>query len=112
MIEVREFLKDLWFSKVGRRLRMTVFNVYVVLNMLLCAIVFIGRSYPRETISGYVGRQVFRQKRWALWVAEKVIDPLHEPGHCGLTAMQEDIMRAELYPVESGSLDPQKAEDA
>lgn len=84
---------------VGRRVRESAFNVYVAVNMLICSILFVGQSYPRETLSGFIGRRALMGSSFFLHIA-KAIDKLYrnEPAHCGETALAEDNMRCELYP--------------
>lgn len=75
------------------------FNIYVAVNMLLCSIIFVGQSYPRETLSGFIGRRALSGSSFFLYLAQ-AIDKLYrnEPAHCGETALAEDNMRCELYP--------------
>ena len=93
------WLLKVWNHRYSRRVIRTVFSLYVAVNMLLCAIIFIGRSFPRETISGYIGRRIFGCHYWALHTG-RFIDWLYrEPGPCGETALAEEQMRIELYPM-------------
>lgn len=69
-------------------------------NMLCCAVLFAPFGVlPRETISGFIGRQSANGKRWARY-GERFIDWLHphEPKHCAETAFVEASARVVLYP--------------
>lgn len=110
-------LRELWyglagevewlFMRVGFRCTQTIwprlksagFNFCIAGNMLLCATLFAPWSKPRETISGFVGRQALMGSATALRVA-KTIDSWYknEPAHCGETALAEDEARFVLYP--------------
>lgn len=99
------------------------FNLYVALNMLLCAVLFFGASKPRETISGFVGRKfgelainlplykgikfhVLNAAAYALLFLARFIDWMFgDPGHCGGVAVAEDNMRSELYPEDEPQVD-------
>ena len=81
---------------IARRL----FVVYVACNMLTCALLLLPWAYPRETISGFIGRYAMYGRRWARAV-EWVIDRLYflEHRHCATTYLQEAKIRIELgYP--------------
>lgn len=94
---------------VWAAIKRPVFNIYVALNMLLCSILFLGKSLPRETISGFIGRKtltgfvnnpepVTGLHRF-YYYASHVIDFLHrEMGHCCETAIAESEAYRELYP--------------
>ena len=66
--------------------------------MTVCAVLFAPWAYPRETISGLMGRLAFRGSRLAKGVA-LVIDLLHwwEPDHCYVTFVLENEMRRSFY---------------
>lgn len=103
-------------------MKRAAFNIYVALNMLLCAVVFFGCGKPRETISGLTGRKVgaYRVEAlehlasvpdsryppfwcfvfWLLWTAlEVAVNLLYwwEPYHCQMVARDEKRARYELY---------------
>jgi hypothetical protein len=67
--------------------------------MVIASIAFLPWVYPRETISGFIGRKVFEQNIVAYYAA-KVIDSFYwnESAHCGETAIAEAQAREELYP--------------
>ena len=75
------------------RLKSWLFNVYVATNMLLCAILMLGASKPRETISGYIGRK----NRYGFF--HRLVDWIYsfEPDHCKVTADQEAEARKALH---------------
>lgn len=85
--------------RAGKRLKSAGFNIYISGNMFVCAVLFSFWSKPRETISGFVGRQALMGSSAALHAA-KAIDKLYrnEPAHCGETALAEDEARFVLYP--------------
>lgn len=111
-------------------LKSALFNLYVACNMLLCSVLFIGFSKPRETISGFLGRtfgnlavSTTQYKGWKLYAMRALAYTLFgactfidwcfgERGHCGETAMAEDVMRQELYPVEVPAKPEQDANEA
>lgn len=80
------------------RVKFAAFNVYVAGNMLLCALVFLPWSLPRETFSGFIGRRALLGSSAFLNIAKWVDKMYDEPAHCGETALAEDQMRSELYP--------------
>ena len=83
-------------TAIGQRL----FVIYVALNMLTCALILLPWAYPRETISGFIGRHAFYGKRVAKAV-EWVVDRLYflEERHCRMTYLQEsEVRRALGYP--------------
>ena len=88
-------------KSVLNRVKRALFNVYIALNMLTCSIIFAPWAYPRETISGFLGRKVFERSIVALRVA-RIIDWFYwtEEAHCGHTAITEGNAREELYPGE------------
>ena len=65
------------------------FRVYVALNMLLLSVLTAGACYPRETISGWCGRNRHRSAMARVFGAG--IDRLHfwEHGHCAHVARCE-----------------------
>lgn len=106
-------------SQFWKCFKSIAFNIYVAGNMLLCSVLFMGFSKPRETISGFVGRSLaalanhlaqrddegsvkFRAINAVayvfLYLALFIDWCFGEKGHCGETAQAEDNMRAELYP--------------
>jgi hypothetical protein len=84
--------------KVFEVIRAATFNFYVAGNMLFCATLFMGLSKTRETVSGFIGRKALMGSRIALFIAHVVDWITGDPGHCGETAIAEDMMRSELYP--------------
>jgi hypothetical protein len=78
-----------------------LFNVYVAVNMLIASVIFFPWVYPRETISGFLGRKAFERVYVALCAA-RFIDFFYrsEAAHCGETALSEAEAREELYPGE------------
>lgn len=76
------------------RLKSWLFNVYVACNMLLCAVLMLGTSRPRETISGWIGRTL-EPKSWLV----RIVDAIYfwEPDHCHVTAEQEAEARKALH---------------
>lgn len=67
-------------------------------NMLWCSLLlWPWGTLPRETISGFFGRQDSAGKRWAAAIA-RLIDWLHphEPNHCAETARMERDARIAL----------------
>jgi hypothetical protein len=88
-----------------KRLKLTVFNLYIALNMLTCAIVFAPWALPRETISGFMGRTLMSSVpgTWKCLLAAigcNVIDWLYfwEEDHCFMVFKDEAEARAGLYP--------------
>lgn len=106
---MKERVKQLWSDFVQwwvmkavpviRVVGRPVFNLYVAVNMLLCAVIFFPWAQPRETISGFLGRMTFKQHYWA-WFCAKLVDKLYfwEEAHCGETAISENEARLALYP--------------
>lgn len=92
------------FSLVLGRAKLAVFNIWVALNMLLCAVLFNVFALPRETLSGFIGRQTLtcavKPIRFAFYYMALLVDFFYpnEPAHCGETMIAEDQMRWELYP--------------
>lgn len=75
-------------------------NVRLAINMLTCALLLTPfGSLPRETISGFFGRNGANGRPFAKRVA-RFIDSLHprEAEHCLETAELEAGARAILYP--------------
>jgi hypothetical protein len=85
------------------RLKDWAFNVYVALNMLVCAVLGFGRSHPRETISGWLGRTYLTSALIGRHLPivgffHRLVDRLYfwEPDHCHETAEQEAEARKAL----------------
>lgn len=81
----------------------TLFNVYVSLNMLTCAVVFAPWARPRETVSGLLGRWTQQETGWkarAGRVLGAVVNGIYfwEPNHCVEVAIVEEKAREILYP--------------
>lgn len=87
------------WGHIWQRVKFAGFNIYVAVNMLLCATVFAPWALPRETLSGFVGRRALLGSEVFLRIA-KWVDKCYknEAAHCGETALAEDAMRNELYP--------------
>lgn len=86
-----------------RRFLSRVFVVYIVLNMALCAVVFLPWSLPRETISGLLGRWISTERGWKRVVGlvfGAVADYIYfwEPAHCVEVYKCEHRAREVLYP--------------
>ncbi len=101
-------------SEFLKRLRWAGFNVYVAGNMLVCSILFFGSAKPRETISGFIGRQIMTtDTKWIrdvlIFFARGIDSVFREPGHCGETAISEEHMRWELYPQQSVEVQHEQA---
>lgn len=84
-------------------LKRAAFVLYVSLNMLVCAVVFLPWALPRETISGLLGRWLLTQAGWKLRfarVAVMVVDRIYfwETNHCAEVFLCEDEARRTLYP--------------
>lgn len=86
------------------RVLRALFVVYVAANMLLCAIVFCLWALPRETISGFIGRQVSNTlegswpralARGGEWLVNRIY--FWEPNHCVEVYKQEKQARSALY---------------
>ena len=80
-----------------------LFNWYVSLNMLLCAVLFAPWAMPRETISGLIGRWVATESgsKQRIGLALRLaVDRLYfwEPNHCVETYKVEEEARRILYP--------------
>jgi hypothetical protein len=79
------------------------FVLYVSLNMLVCAVVFLPWVLPRETISGLLGRWLITQGGWKLKfarVAVMIVDRIYfwESNHCVEVYLVEHEARRTLYP--------------
>jgi hypothetical protein len=84
-------------------LKRCAFVLYVALNMLVCAVVFLPWVLPRETISGLLGRWLITQGGWKLKFARgavMVVDRIYfwECNHCVEVYLVEDEARRTLYP--------------
>jgi hypothetical protein len=84
-------------------LKSWLFNVYVACNMLLCAVFAFGKSRPRETISGCLGRVYedaveLGKDRPVVKCFARLVDWIYfwEPDHCRVTAAQEAASRKPL----------------
>lgn len=87
-------------TTIVRRLKKTVYVIYLPLNILLCSLLLFPWAQPRETISGITGRWLMDGNRWQIGAARivaPVIDGWHEPGHCVETFRLEKAMRVALY---------------
>lgn len=85
------------------RVKFALLNIVVALNGLVCAVLFGFWSFPRETISGFIGRKAlttqfkFGRDVWIFFA--KGIDLLvRDRGHCGETSFAEAEAYAHLYP--------------
>ncbi len=77
--------------------------LYLVVNMTICALIFMPWAKPRETISGLLGRWSMTEgglKWWFGWAASAVVDWIYfwEPDHCASVYVVENAARAVLYP--------------
>lgn len=82
-----------------KRLKSILFNIWVAVDMLLCAVLLAPfGSLPRETISGFIGRQALMNKKPMIVVAKTIDWFARERGHCGETAMAESDAYDYLYP--------------
>src|SRR5690606_2682249 len=90
-----------WGVGLIRAIGRQVFVLYLVVNMALCAVLFVPWALPRETISGLIGRWVQGAGKKAAFAryAAKVIDRIYfwEPNHCQVTAEQEAEARKALH---------------
>lgn len=99
-----EIEKQLAASRpLWRRFLSRVFVVYIVLNMALCAVVFLPWALPRETISGLLGRWMATECGWKRAVGLAlgfVADRIYwwEPAHCIEVYKCEHRAREVLYP--------------
>jgi len=94
---------------IGVRVIASLFNLYVALNMLLCAVLFAPWSKPRETTSGFIGRQVlFEQNKLALPFAYAIDWLTRDRGHCGDTAFAEAEAYDHLYPEQERAPAPEQ----
>lgn len=86
-----------------RRFLSRVFVLYIVLNMALCAVVFLPWALPRETISGLLGRWISTERGWKRFVGlllGAIADAIYwwEPNHCVEVYKCEHQAREVLYP--------------
>lgn len=88
-----------------RAIKRRLFCVYICLNMLTAALLFFPWILPRETISGFVGRQWLHSKEDSLhefWfmILCALINLLYfwEPNHCVEVYRSEHEARKVLYP--------------
>lgn len=75
----------------------------LALNMFWCAfLLWPWQPLPRETISGFFGRQGTRLNPRIVYWVESFIDWLHphEPNHCFETYRLEKEIRKVLYQLE------------
>lgn len=99
-----EVAKQLAASRpLWRRFLSRVFVVYIVLNMALCAVVFLPWALPRETISGLLGRWISTEHGWKRVVGlllGTIADYIYfwEPAHCVEVFKCEAKSREVLYP--------------
>jgi hypothetical protein len=86
------------------RVLRALFVVYVAANMMLCSILFALWALPRETISGFIGRNVCLTKpntwqralaRLGEWIVNNIY--FWEPNHCVEVYRQELEARRALY---------------
>lgn len=75
-----------------------LFNIYIALNMLFCAVFFAPWAKPRETVSGFIGRKAMLGNQWFIYLAKSIDWVFREPGHCGEAAFAEAYAYDELYP--------------
>lgn len=81
-----------------------LFNVYLVLNMGLCSLLFLGASLPRETVSGLTGRWAITGTPWQAFIAICILEPainrlyFWDADHCRATFRLEYAVRKILYP--------------
>lgn len=83
-------------SRLLGRLRMLA----ITLSMVLCSILFLPWAYPRETLSGLVGRWLIGNRaqraiaRPLAWIIDRCVhDPIGEVS-CGEIARLEALSRA------------------
>lgn len=82
-----------------KRLKSILFNIWVAVDMLLCAVLLAPfGSLPRETISGFIGRQALMNKKPMIVIAKTIDWFARERGHCGEAAMAESDAYDYLYP--------------
>lgn len=83
---------------MDRRCYRTIYHVRLALNMLWCALfLWPFKTMPRETISGFLGRNYANGRFVTL---ARFVDWLHphEVEHCISTAVLEARAREALYP--------------
>jgi len=90
--------RPLWSRFLAR-----VFVLYIVINMGLCAVVFLPWALPRETISGLLGRWISTERGWkriAGLLMGALADRIYfwEPDHCVEVYKCEAKARQVLYP--------------
>lgn len=88
---------------MGQFLKQRGFVLYVSMNMLVCAIVFMPWALPRETISGLMGRWRLTETGWKARTGVVVgflIDRVYfwESDHCRDVWECECSARKALYP--------------
>ena len=86
-----------------RRVLARVFVVYIVINMALCAVMFLPWALPRETISGLLGRWISTERGWKRVVGQLfgvIADRIYwwEPNHVVEVYKCEHRAREVLYP--------------
>lgn len=83
---------------MDRRAYRTVYHLRLAFNMLWCALLLWPfKTMPRETISGFLGRN-FANGRFVMLA--RFVDWMHphEADHCISTAILEAKAREALYP--------------
>jgi hypothetical protein len=83
---------------MDRRACRTIYHIRLALNMLWCALLLWPfQTMPRETISGFLGRN-YANGRFVRFA--KFVDSIHphETDHCIATATLEAKAREALYP--------------
>lgn len=91
-------------ARLGHWLLCRLFVLYVASNMMLCAVIFAPWALPRETISGLLGRYMFRGSRAArvgAWIVDRIY--FWEPNHCIEVFLCERDARLVLYPEKPGA---------
>lgn len=86
-----------------KTIKRIAFNIYLCLNMLLCAVVFAPWALPRETISGFLGRLKASSTGVAKVfgaIGSIIPDAIYfwEPDHCVEVYRVEEKAREILYP--------------
>ena len=84
-----------------KRLKCSLWTVYIAINMLLTSILFFGIARHRESFSSLVGRYA-RQGNYLALIVEIIVNALHldEVDHCRVTAADEDEVRRVWYNQE------------
>jgi len=83
---------------MDRRAYRTIYHLRLALNMFWCALLLWPfETMPRETISGFLGRN-YANGRFACFA--RFVDWIHphESDHCMATAVLEAKSREALYP--------------